>query len=34
MISHLLSTGSDTGRWIRGFGWPTLAAWIVIWAEA
>jgi hypothetical protein len=30
MISHLLSTGSDTGRWIRGFGWPTLAAWIVI----
>src|SRR6266566_3098564 len=32
MISHLLSTGSDTGRWIRGFGWPTLAAWIAIWA--
>jgi hypothetical protein len=30
MISHLLSTGSDTGRWIRGCGWPTLAAWIVI----
>jgi hypothetical protein len=32
MISHLLSTGFDTGRWIRGFGWPTLAAWIVTWA--